>query len=130
MIFGLLSQLESGYVPERASFDTAFAEAVRSTELHVLFVAVDISLTVRGYALATLARLFHTNGLSAQLQELVVDEASRGRRVGNLLVSSVERECLARGARQLTVVSRRNAAFYEGLDYRSTADFLKKSLVS
>lgn len=129
-VFSLLGQLEPDYVPERGSFDAAFAGAVRAADDNVLLVAVAGDGAVIGYALATLARLFHTKGLSAQLQELVVDESTRGQRVGNQLVAAVERECLLRGARQLTVVSRRNAAFYEGLDYRSTADFLKKSLVS
>ena len=128
-IFTMLGQLEPDYVPERSSFDGAFAAAVQAAGDNVLLVAVDGDGTVVGYALATLARLLHTKGLSAQLQELVVDESTRGQRVGNQLVASVERECVLRGARQLTVVSRRNAAFYEGLDYRSTADFLKKSLV-
>ncbi|MBC7725393.1 MAG: GNAT family N-acetyltransferase [Burkholderiaceae bacterium] len=127
-IFGLLSQLEKGFVPERASFDAAYIDAVQDAGDHILLVAADESDRVIGYTLTTLARLFHTNGLSAQLQELVVDVGSRGRRVGSQLVTAVERECLARGARQLTVTSRRGASFYEGHDYRSTADYLKKTL--
>jgi len=126
-IFGLLRQLDKGDAPERAAFDAAFGAAVRDTDDHVLLVAAAPSERVVGYAFTTLARLFHTNGMAAHLQELVVDERFRGQRVGTFLVSAVERECRARGVRQLTVASRRGAAFYEGLDYRSTADFLKKN---
>ncbi|MEO6942695.1 MAG: GNAT family N-acetyltransferase, partial [Terrimesophilobacter sp.] len=67
-----------------------------------------------------------TNGDSAQLQELVVDEHSRARGVGSQLVAAIEEECLSRGVRQLTVATLKSAAFYERLDYRSTAEFLKK----
>ena len=124
-VFGLLAQLGEQYTPDRPVFDGAFADAVTHADDHILIVADDAG-TVVGYALATIARLFYTNGDSAQLQELVVDERSRGRGIGSLLVSEIETECLDRGVRQLTVATLRSAAFYERLDYRSTADFLKK----
>ncbi|MCU1639052.1 MAG: N-acetyltransferase [Microbacteriaceae bacterium] len=126
-IFGLLGQLGKSYIPERPAFDTAFADALRNADDHVLLVAAGADDRPLGYALTTIARLFYTNGTTAQLQEIVVDEASRGSRIGSALVTAVERECRARGVRQLTVASIRAAAFYEGLDYRSTADFLKKT---
>lgn len=127
-IFGLLAQLEKGDAPERPAFDAAYASSIRNSDDHLLLVATNHEGRVIGYALTTLARLFHTNGVAAHLQELVVDEARRNRRVGTALVGAVEGECRARGVRQLTVASRRGAAFfYEGLDYRSTADYLKKS---
>ena len=126
-IFGLLAQLGKGDAPERSTFDAAFVDAVRSPDDRILLVAAGEDDRVIGYALTTLVRLFHSNGTAAQLQEIVVDDARRGQRVGTTLVGAVERECRARGVRQLTVASRRGAAFYEGLDYRSTADYLKKT---
>lgn len=124
-VFALLAQLGEQYTPDRPVFDAAFADAVENTDDHILIVA-EYGGVVVGYALATIARLFYTNGDSAQLQELVVDENSRGRGIGSLLVGEIERECLERGVRQLTVATLRSAAFYERLDYRSTAAFLKK----
>lgn len=124
-VFGLLAQLGEQYTPNRDVFDAAFAEAVRHEDDHLLFVADDGDAVV-GYALATIARLLYTNGDAAQLQELVVDERSRGRGVGSQLVSSIEAECRSRGVQQLTVATLKSASFYERLDYRSTADFLKK----
>ena len=126
-VFGLLEQLGKSYIPERSAFDAAYVDAIRDADDHILLVAADADDRVIGYALTTIARLFYTNGTAAQLQELVVDAGSRGRRIGSALVNAVERECRARGVRQLTVASLRAAAFYEGLDYRSTADFLKKT---
>jgi N-acetylglutamate synthase-like GNAT family acetyltransferase len=124
-VFALLEQLGIGETPERLSFEEAFSDAVEASHDHILLVA-DIAGTVVGYALTTVARLLYTNGDSAQLQELVVDNAARDRGVGSRLVAAMEAECRARGVRQLTVASIRAAAFYERLDYRSTADYLKK----
>lgn len=124
-VFDLLAQLGERYTPDRPIFDETFAEAIKQADDYILFVADQDGIVI-GYALATIARLFYTNGDSAQLQELVVDENSRASGIGSQLVTAIERECLARGVRQLTVASIRGAAFYERLDYRSTADFLKK----
>lgn len=126
-IFGLLGQLGKSYVPNRPAFDAAYADAIQDAHDHILLVAADVDDRVVGYALTTIARLFYTNGTAAQLQELVVDEHSRNTRIGSALVTAVERECRLRGVRQLTVASVRAAAFYDGLGYRSTADFLKKT---
>jgi N-acetylglutamate synthase-like GNAT family acetyltransferase len=127
IVFALLEQLGSSYLPDRSSFDEAFGEIVLEADDHI-FVVAERAGSVVGYALTTIARLLYTNGSSAQLQELVVDVGSRNAGVGSQLVTAVEQECRARGVRQLTVASSRGAAFYERLDYRSTADFLKKVL--
>ncbi|MEO7121910.1 MAG: GNAT family N-acetyltransferase [Lacisediminihabitans sp.] len=124
-IFALLEQLGSSFNPERASFDEAFTDVVREHEDRIFYVA-ETGSSVVGYALTILVRPLYTNGPSAELQELVVDVESRSKGIGSLLVNAVEAECRQRGARQLTVASSRGAAFYERLDYRSTADFLKK----
>ena len=125
-VFGLLEQLAHSYLPERASFDAAYPEILASPD-DLFLVAVDRDDVAIGYALSSVVRLFYTNGTSAQLHELVVDERHRGRRIGTALVGRTEQECRSRGVRQLTVASLRAAGFYEALDYRSTADFLKKT---
>jgi GNAT superfamily N-acetyltransferase len=125
-VFSLVEQLGIGDTPLRPSFDEAFADAVQDDDDHILFV-YEADGAVVGYALATIARLLYANGDVAQLQELVVDASASGRGFGSALVTAVERECIARGVRQLTVASiLRAASFYERLDYRSSADFLKK----
>lgn len=126
-VFGLLKQLGKSYVPERAAFDTTFGSFAGNDVHALILVAEDDQGTVRGYALTTINPLLYTNGNSAQLQELVVDEHLRGAGVGSALVEQTERECRARGVRQLAVPSRRAAGFFERLGYRSTADFLKRS---
>ena len=125
-VFVLLSELEESYLPDRAAFDVTFESFVYGDEQALLLVA-ELGGAVVGYALATITRLLYTNGTSGQLQELVIESSAQGIGIGSVLVESVERECRARGVRQLTVPSRRSAGFYERLGYLSTADYLKRS---
>ncbi|MGV8885091.1 MAG: GNAT family N-acetyltransferase [Microbacteriaceae bacterium] len=126
-VFALLQQLSVSYLPDRAEFDVTFETFAQSQADGFILVHEDDDGLVRGYALTTVSRLLHTNGPAAHLQELVVDEATRGLRIGTSLVAATEAECRARGVRQLSVASRRSAGFYEGLGYMSTADYLKRT---
>ena len=125
-VFGLLRQLAQTYPPDRAAFDAAFPVLVGDSG--AVFLVAEVEGTVRGYALAIVSLLLHTNGRSAQLQELVVDQSARGAGLGSALLTQVEAECRATDVRQLTVASRRAAAFYEARGYRTTADYLKRVL--
>jgi predicted N-acetyltransferase YhbS len=126
-VFFLLEQLAASYAPDRQTFDESFAFLVDDESTSVLLVAEDAAGLVTGYALTTITPLLHANGSSAQLQELVVDDAHRGEGVGTAIVEEVERVCRERSVRQITVASRRSADFYERIGYRSSADFLKRT---
>ena len=126
-VFGLLEQLAQSYTPDRAAFDVTFELFVANDSYASLLVAEDADGVVRGYALTTVTRLLYTNGNSAQLQELVVDDSHRSQGVGTAIVEEVERICRERAVRQITVASRRSADFYERIGYRSSADFLKRT---
>lgn len=126
-VFSLLQQLADTYTPNLGAFEESFAECVSGSTDASIIVAVDGVGAVRGYALITVNRLLHTNGSSAQLQELVVDAEWRGSGLGSALVEHIERVCRERDVKQLTVASRRSAGFYERMGYRSTADFLKRT---
>lgn len=128
-VFALVEQLSDTYEVDRASFNTAYMDALNDPDRSVLLVA-DVDGHVAGYALMIISRLLHTRVDSAQIQELIVDEALRGRGIGSRLVAAVEDICLQRGLNQLTVASSRTPAFYDRLDYRSTADYLKKVFFS
>ena len=125
-VYALLEQLASSYSPERPAFDANFPLLLDDTT-SLLLVAEDAAGSIVGYALTTITPLLHTNGSSAQLQELVVHDAHRGRGIGTSIVEEVERVCRDRAVRQITVASRRSADFYERIGYRSSADFLKRT---
>lgn len=126
-VFGLVRQLGAAFVPVRSAFDESFAAIVEGGSDDVLLlVAEGADGVVQGYALSTIARLLSTNGLSAQLQEIAVDEAARGLDLGTALVHEVEAECIRRGVRQLTVAARRAGGFYDRLGYSQNAEYMRR----
>jgi len=104
-----------------ASYARVIADAPR-TIVHVAEVA-DV---VVGYALTTINTLLYTNGPSAQLQEIVVDDAVQATGVGTALVSAVEQACEDHGVTQLTVASRRAGGFYDRLGYTQQAEYMRR----
>ena len=126
-VFDLVRQLGAAFVPVRTAFDESFVAIVNGDDSDVLLmVAENPEGAVRGYALTTIARLLSTNGLSAQLQEIAVDEDARGLDLGTALVHEVEAECIRRGVRQLTVAARRAGGFYDRLGYSQNAEYMRR----
>lgn len=126
-VFELVRQLGAAFVPVRSAFDESFTAIVSGTNDDVLLlVAENPDGVVQGYALTTIARLLSTNGLSAQLQEIAVDEDARGLDLGTALVHEVEAECIRRGVRQLTVAARRAGGFYDRLGYSQNAEYMRR----
>ena len=125
-VLGLLQQLAVSFAVDEVEFSRLFP-AVIGDPSTVLLVE-EGTTGVRGYGLASLSLLLYTGGLSAQLQEIVVDESARSHGIGGILLSAIENECRHRGARQLTVASRRASDYYSARGYAVTADFLKKLL--
>ena len=126
-VFELVRQLGAAFVPVRSAFDTSYAAIVDGADDDViLLVAENDEGIVQGYALTTIARLLSTNGLSAQLQEIAVDEDARGLDLGTALVHEVEAECIRRGVRQLTVAARRAGGFYDRLGYSQSAEYMRR----
>ncbi|AZH83958.1 N-acetyltransferase [Plantibacter sp. PA-3-X8] len=130
-VFALAGQLITGSIPPAADdFMAAYNNVMRprEDETNVLYVAVDESDRVVGYTLMTVSRLLHAAGLTAHLQELVVDETARGAGIGSALVEANEHYAVERGARQLTMSTSRAGDFYRRLGYNVTAEFYKKIL--
>ena len=127
-VFALVQQLGATFVPVRSAFDESYAALLDegAAEHAFLYVVDDEDGAVSGYALTTVARLLSTNGYSAQLQEIAVDDAVRGQDLGTQLVHAVEAECVRRGVRQLTVAARRAGGFYDRLGYSQDAEYMRR----
>lgn len=126
-IFALVQQLGHAFSPDRAAFDATLASYLAGEQPSVLLLVVDDGKErLGGYALTTIVPLLATNGPSAQLQEIVVDEQARGRDYGTLLVRAVEAECERRGVTQLTVASRRSGGFYDRLGFADAAEYMRR----
>jgi GNAT superfamily N-acetyltransferase len=126
-LFDLVKQLGHAFTPDRAAYDETIAGYFRGEQPGVLLLVVDDgSARLGGYALTTIVPLLTTNGLSAQLQEIAVDEAARGLGYGTLLVRAVEKQCEERGVTQLTVASRRAGGFYDRLGFADAAEYMRR----
>jgi N-acetylglutamate synthase-like GNAT family acetyltransferase len=125
-LFALVSQLGHALPPDRAAFDATVAAYLAGEHPSVFLLVVDDGGTLQGYALTTIVPLLATNGPSAQLQEIVVDEGARGHDYGTQLVRAVEAECERRGVTQLTVASRRAGGFYDRLGFHESAEYMRR----
>lgn len=126
-LFALVQQLGHAFSPDREAYDATLAAYFAGQHPSVLLLVVDDgSDRLGGYALTTVVPLLATNGPSAQLQEIVVDEDARGRSYGTMLVRAVEAECERRGVTQLTVASRRAGGFYDRLGFTDAAEYMRR----
>jgi GNAT superfamily N-acetyltransferase len=125
-VFALVSQLGHAFPPRRDAFDATIASYLDGEQPTVVLLVAEEPEGVLGYALMTVVPLLSTNGPSAQLQEIVVDQAARGRDLGTALVRAVEAECERRGVTQLTVASRRAGGFYDRLGFHESAEYMRR----
>lgn len=125
-LFALVAQLGHALPLQREAYDRTIAAFFAGEHPSVHLLVVDDEGALKGYALTTIVPLLATNGPSAQLQEIVVDEAARGHDYGTRLVRAVEDECRQRGVTQLTVASRRAGGFYDRLGFHESAEYMRR----
>ena len=125
-LFALVGQLGHALPPDRAAFDRTIAGYWAGEHSSVFLLVVEEAGVLQAYALTTIVPLLATNGPSAQLQEIVVDDAARGHDYGTQLVRAVEAECEKRGVTQLTVASRRAGGFYDRLGFHESAEYMRR----
>lgn len=99
----------------------------RDQEANVLFVA-ELDGKVVGYSLMTVSRLLHAPGLTAHLQEIVVDENTRGHGLGDRLMQANEHYCMGRGVRQLSASTSRIGSFYNHRGFEPMGEHYRKIL--
>lgn len=127
-LFSLASQYTTGREPiNSAEFTIALDNILRyrDQETNVLFVAEKDGIVV-GYSLMTVSRLLHAPGLTAHLQEIVVDTAERGQGIGDRLVAACEFYCMGRGVRQLSAVTSHIGNFYAHRGFEGIGQHYRK----
>lgn len=154
-LFALARQYTTGRAPiGKDDFLVALDNVLRyrDQETNVLFVAVSdeqvplrslegthhrgednldiIRDKVVGYTLLTVSRLLHAAGLTAHIQEIVVDEAYRAAGVGELLMKSNERYCNVRGVQQISASTARIGSFFNHLGYEPMGEHYRKILIA
>jgi N-acetylglutamate synthase-like GNAT family acetyltransferase len=121
----LVEKLGHAVPLDEAAFSNSFGTALSDAPRTLVHVA-EVDGAVVGYSLTTINSLLYTNGPSAQLQEIVVDDSVQARGVGTALVRAVENDCEAHGVTQLTVASRRAGGFYDRLGYTQQAEYMRR----
>ena len=124
-ILDLVARLGHAVPVDAEAFSQAFPAVLADHPRSMLHVA-EVDGVVTGYALTTINPLLYTNGPSAQLQEIVVDEDMQTSGVGTALVRAVEKACEEGGVTQLTVASRRAGGFYDRLGYTQQAEYMRR----
>lgn len=124
-VLELVSKLGHVFEVDPGKFSQSYHFAIHDSDRTLVHVA-EAGGEVVGYCLTTISPLLYSNGPSAQLQEIVVDEAKRISGVGTALVRAVEAECEARSVTQLTVAARRAGGFYDRLGYSQQAEYMRR----
>ena len=124
-ILELVGRLGHSVPVDAEAFAQAFPVVLADHPRSLLHVA-EVDGVVAGYALTTINPLLYTNGPSAQLQEIVVDDRMQTSGVGTALVRAVEKACEESGVTQLTVASRRAGGFYDRLGYTQQAEYMRR----
>lgn len=124
-ILALVGRLGHAVPVDAHAFAASFPQVLADHPRSLLHVA-EVDGVIAGYSLTTITQLLYTNGPSAQLQEIVVDETLQTRGVGTALVRAVEKACEDSGVTQLTVASRRAGGFYDRLGYTQQAEFMRR----
>jgi len=124
-LLGLVGELGHAVPLDPAAFANSLVVALADFPRTLIHVA-EVEGQVAGYALTTVSALLYSNGPSAQLQEIAVDEKVQARGVGTALVQAVEADCEKQGVTQLTVASRRAGGFYDRLGYTQQAEYMRR----
>ncbi|MDT0342466.1 GNAT family N-acetyltransferase [Streptomyces litchfieldiae] len=126
-VYRLLRDFVTSHRPDRAAFDHGtFPRALTAAaDGRAEFLVAELNGAVAGYLLAARLPTLFAGGTVLSVLELTVDERHRGHGLGSLLV----RAALARAGRagdvEVTVPTRRAAAFYSRLGFTETATYLK-----
>ena len=124
-VLELVGKLGHVFDVDPEKFSETFSFVIADTGRTLVYVA-EADGEVVGYCLTTISPLLYSNGPSAQLQEIVVDDTVRVSGVGTALVRTVEAECESRGVTQLTVAARRAGGFYDRLGYSQQAEYMRR----
>ncbi|WP_367321871.1 GNAT family N-acetyltransferase [Streptomyces sp. HUAS ZL42] len=123
----LLSAFVTSHRPDRAVFDeVTFPHVLRAAaEGRAEFLVAERESRVAGYVLAVRMPTLFAGGTVLELLELTVDAHLRGQGTGTALVRACQARALAARDVEVTVPTRRAAAFYRRLGFQETAVHLK-----
>lgn len=126
-VWPLARDFATSFTPVRSAFDDTWTRLIGAPNT-VLLVAETGGGDIVGYLLGNSHLTFLANGPVAWVEEVMVEQNSRGTGVGRRLMEHAEYWARTIGAGYLALASRRAGPFYAALDYKDSAVFFKKTL--
>lgn len=125
-LFELVEQFATSFRPRRDAFDVCLGELAKDPSAWLSVAECDGQIA--GYCLGFDHFAFFANGRVAWVEEIMVGDAWRRRRIGARLMAAFEEWARSRGAALVALATRRAAAFYTSLGYEESATYFRKLL--
>ncbi len=117
-VFGLFEQLKDGKTFDESRFEKNFMQIINSTDKYIILLdddGVTVGMTVVNIVVAL-------GKTEARVDEVVVDQQTRGKGAGTILMNGVESFCWEKGCNYIEFTSRADRAaanhLYQKLGYK------------
>jgi len=122
----LCKEFSTSFVVEESAFRQSYAALLAQPDAY-LAIAQEESEII-GYVLGFDHYALYANGRVCWVEEIMVRQAQRRQGLGRRLMNAVEQWALERGARLVSLATRRAAPFYLALGYEESATYFRKQL--
>jgi GNAT superfamily N-acetyltransferase len=123
-LFKMVKTMATSFVPEYSLFEANFDKIIKQDNYKIIVAEKEGDLV--GYIFGHDHLTFYSNGRISGIDELFVDELHRRNGIGKRLVVEFENWASDRGAKEMTVPTRRAADFYKALQYKESATLFIK----
>ncbi len=125
-VFRLASELATSFQPDREAFSGSFRDVISDESAWLIVATYEGELV--GYCLGFDHLSFYANGRVAWIEEILVKSKWRRSGAGRALMESFEGWARSRGAKLVSLATRRAAPFYQAIGYNESAVYYRKLL--
>ncbi|MBI4197822.1 MAG: GNAT family N-acetyltransferase [Chloroflexi bacterium] len=123
-VFALAGDFATSFRPEYEAFTDAYAQLLGQEDALVL--VAEQSGRVLGYLLGFDHWTFFANGRVSWVEEVMVQEDHRRRKVGAALMARFEEWAQSRQSKLVALATRRAAPFYLAIGYEESATYFRR----
>lgn len=125
-IFSLVKDCTTSFKPEKDLFIESIKNILENDSALLLVAEVDNQVV--GYSLGFIHYTFYANGRVAWLEEIMVNEKFRRKKIGESLIKGFEKWAKLKNSKLIALATRRAAAFYNSIGYEESARYFRKLL--
>ncbi len=123
-VFSLAEDFATSFRPRLDAFTEAFSQLYEQDDALIL-VAEEFDQVI-GYLLGFDHWTFFANGRVSWVEEVMVHQDHRRRKIGHALMDGFEQWASSRGSKLVALATRRAAQFYLALGYDESAIYFRK----